>query len=406
MTAHVGIALSVAVLLLAGDAGGDDGKPPGPAPVRPRLVPSAPTPEMPGRRRRRCSPVNREQCGNKAIGPIIATNTAADLVLGQPTFTSDVENQGGLSASTLSRPTGLAGDSGGLIVADTANNRALVWAPAPKQMQQAASLVLVQPSPASAEPNRLAVPQGVAVTRDKIVVSQEHNHRVVIFERRAPHRPLIVLGQPDSKAAAPGRGLNQMANPGHVWTDGTVLIVADRGNYRVLIWKTFPTTNGQPAELVLGESGSPGSALNQLKMPQGLHYDGNRLWVADATNHRVLVWNQALSLASGAPASFQVGSGVAQATATGLNAPRGVTVHDGALFVSDTGNHRVLVWDTLPTAATTPASHVLGQDNLTTANLYPPSERSVIPHGLVVTGDNLWVVDGGRHRILRFRLYP
>ena len=45
-------------------------------------------------------------------------------------------------------------------------------------------------------------------------------------------------------------------------TNSTRLLVADTNNSRVLVWLTFPTTNGQAADFVLGQpdftTGTPG----------------------------------------------------------------------------------------------------------------------------------------------------
>ena len=46
-----------------------------------------------------------------------------------------------------------------------------------------------------------------------------------------------------------------------------------------------------------------------------------------------------------------------------MNLPTDVDVKGAQLFVGDTANNRVLVWDTFPTANGTPAIHVLGQSD-------------------------------------------
>ncbi|MEP7358349.1 MAG: NHL repeat-containing protein [Anaerolineales bacterium] len=59
--------------------------------------------------------------------PLVSGGTA-DRVFGQLGFTTNTLNQGGLSARSLDAPHGLALDaSGGLYVADTSNNRALIY---------------------------------------------------------------------------------------------------------------------------------------------------------------------------------------------------------------------------------------------------------------------------------------
>jgi hypothetical protein len=44
-----------------------------------------------------------------------------------------------------------------------------------------------------------------------------------------------------------------MFQPTAVASDGSILAVADTSNNRILIWKSIPTTFGQPADIVLGQ---------------------------------------------------------------------------------------------------------------------------------------------------------
>ncbi len=58
----------------------------------------------------------------------LTTDTVADVVLGQPNFTSNTANNGGVSASSLYGPHGVAVDTAGNVyVADLYNNRVLVY---------------------------------------------------------------------------------------------------------------------------------------------------------------------------------------------------------------------------------------------------------------------------------------
>ena len=160
--------------------------------------------------------------------------------------------------------------------------------------------------------------------------------------------------------------------PAGVWTNGTKLIVADGDNNRVLIWKKFPKSNFQPADVVLGQldfttnaknnDGSGGDGVNpsqpSLNFPYYLIGNGSQVFVADNGNNRVLVWNnpennfQPADVVLGQP-NFTCGmrnndgSGcVSGATsAKNLNDPRGFFVFKNQLVVTDGGNSRYLIFN-------------------------------------------------------------
>jgi hypothetical protein len=149
-----------------------------------------------------------------------------------------------------------------------------------------------------------------------------------------------------------------MGAPSAVWFDGTRLFVADSGFNRVLIWNGFPSTNGQPADVVLGQ-----------------------------------------------PDFTSGGSGLSP---TAFNSPRGVNSNGEALFVSDLANDRVLVFAPIPTSNGAAATFVLGQPNLDEgANNPAPSASTLdVPRQVFVTDTHLWVTDEAHRRLLRFTLYP
>ena len=114
-----------------------------------------------------------------------------------------------------------------------------------------------------------------------------------------------VLGQPDFAANAPNYPSGfptadnlALSNAAHVAVapDGRIY-VSDADNHRVLSWASAAMfTNGQPADMVLGQpdffSNAPnngGVTAGSFFLPQGVWVDeGGNLWVADAFNSRVL----------------------------------------------------------------------------------------------------------------------
>lgn len=248
----------------------------------------------------------------------------------------------------------------------------------------------------------------------------------------------VVLGQTNFTNSGSGNGQGQMQYPRGVWTDGTRLVVADTGNNRVLIWNTFPTANGALPDIVLGQSdfgmsaaADPPSA-SSLSSPRGVHFDGSRLWVADSGNHRVLVWTS-FPVSNGQAADFVLGqvdftgnveNGGGFANTTSLNRPFDVTVgqYNGssALFVADKGNKRVLLYSPLPSTTGAAATTAYGVPDLVTVpdDLDPPSASTfAAPNGVSVHQGILYVTDavsrdgeiaspitGGRNRVMVFNL--
>lgn len=147
---------------------------------------------------------------------------------------------------------------------------------------------------------------------------------------------------------------------------GGKLIVSS--HERILIWNSAPTssTTGASADIVLTGAGGGGTLFNGSNQ----HWtDGNKLLVTDSNNHRVLVWNS-FPTSSDDPADFVLGQtdmtcpkgGCKPGTsATKMNEPTGVTSNGIQIFVSDPRNSRVLVWNSFPTVNNAPADVVLGQ---------------------------------------------
>src|SRR5262249_45102589 len=156
-------------------------------------------------------------------------------------------------------------------------------------------------------------------------------------------------------------------------------------NNRVLIWRSTPTRNGQPADVVLGQPDFKSSRSNQgtrapssrsLSGPQGVWIQGSRLYVADTVNNRVMVWrniptqnNQPADFVLGQPdfTTFQPQDLRAQTFAPkpeNMNTPVSVTSDGQRVFVADLGHNRILIWNRIPDGNAAPADLALGQPDL------------------------------------------
>jgi len=139
------------------------------------------------------------------------TDTVADLVLGQPNFTSRTANNGGVSASSLHAPHGVAVDTAGNVhVADLLNNRVLEYH-TPLTTDTVADVVLGQPNFTSNTANNGGVsasslhgPHGVAVdTAGNVYVADLYNNRVLVYDGFLDLTPMLTCACYNDPFAAP-----------------------------------------------------------------------------------------------------------------------------------------------------------------------------------------------------------
>ncbi|MCS6913224.1 MAG: NHL repeat-containing protein [Myxococcales bacterium] len=335
------------------------------------------------------------------------------IVLGQEKLGQRRPN--GTDPGSFSSPLAVAVDRSRrpspLYVADAMNGRVLAWRDATSFRNGApADLIIGQPDGISGERYRsdaasISRPTALAVDHEGTLwVADADNGRVLGF--RWPFDPQrsrqdnltadFLIGQPEFGLGYRSRACNGTTptqGPGSPATDQTLcepsglaidpmgnLYVADRLNHRVLMFRGPLPDRYARAQLVLGQDALEGTArCNRSAMmapphsrslcePQGLALDVRqtplRLFVADSGNHRVLVFNDPWN---DQEADFVFGQmSLHQAVAgTGMdrfNRPSSVTV-DGAgrVWVSDAGNHRVLGFEPPYEVPGPVASYLIGQ---------------------------------------------
>ena len=242
------------------------------------------------------------------FSPPFSNGMAADMVIGQRSFTTSIC---GVDASTLCHPRGVALDaSGNLFVADSNNNRVLVFE-APLTSGESASLLIGQAAfndkhcnrSGSPGPQTLCGPRGVILDpAGNLYVAEDDNSRVLEFNDPL-HSPTTdisasrVFGQPDFSASTCGVGPTSLCNPDDValGTSGQ-LIISDKGNNRLLVFDS-PLAN-TVANQVIGQpdffSNTAATTASGLASPKGLAVDrAGNLYVTDEDNNRVLRFDRA-----------------------------------------------------------------------------------------------------------------
>jgi hypothetical protein len=351
-----------------------------------------------------------------SLGQDFATGQAARLVIGQRTFTDQIP---GASDELLGAVSGVAYARDMLVVADSnraggipQNNRVLLYK----------NLSSLLPKPTDE----------------------------LFFTRPCPvctGTATVVLGQPDFTKTDFSLKQNGLRTPTAVATDGQILVVADTDNNRVLIWDSIPASNGQPADVVVGQSSFTTATLpgggtpnnKSMRGPQGVWLQGGKLYVADTQNHRVLIYNS-IPRSSGAAADVVLGqpdfntfveSDLTQqkvdAKPTNMLNPVSVTSDGVRLYVTDLGHNRVLIWNSIPTRNQAPADLAIGQPDMTSADpnnssklcqsngtdkdgkaTYPKRCKATLdfPRFALSDGTRLFVADGGSDRVLIYNSVP
>jgi hypothetical protein len=290
-----------------------------------------------------------------------AGSTAPDVVLGQTDFMTGTA--GGFTASTFHNPGGMSIENGVLAIADSGGDRILIWNQIPTQNDAPADLAVGQPNLTTGGPQPtttgMSQPTDVRLYQGTMVVADQNFNRVLIYN--TPFTPSatasIVLGQPTLTTGAPNQGgqsASSLYSPWALAIDSGKLFVADRNNDRVLIWNTLPTTNFQPADVVVGQT----DFLNSYTDIDNIH----------------------------------------------LNSPDGVLVLNGRLYVSASAQNRILYWNQVPTQNGQPADGVLGQDEFLSfvpnnPNLLPIEKLSA-PAILSAAADQLFIADTQNNRVV------
>jgi sugar lactone lactonase YvrE len=318
-------------------------------------------------------------------------DSTTDAIVGQPNAVSSTPNVTGVNAEGLNQAYGSAFDSAGnLFVADTLNNRVLGYL-SPMTTDHIADLVIGQPDFNSNVANNggvsassLQLPIGLAVdATGNLFVADYGNNRVLQYNRPFATDTTAdrFIGQPDFTSNAFNNGglsATSLSFPSGVALDSAGnLWVADYSNNRVLEYNNPIATGDRTADLVLGQpnltSNIPnngGRSATSLSGPFGIAVDAHRnVWVADAGNNRALEYDDPKTLGTTADRILgqpSFASGVANYTggidAAGLAAPFGIATDiNGNAYVADYANSRVLVYTSPIATSDRIADRVHGQ---------------------------------------------
>jgi uncharacterized protein (TIGR03437 family) len=344
----------------------------------------------------------------------------ASLVLGQPDF---ISNNSTLTATGLRSPTAVSTDGNVVAVADTDNNRVLIWLSPPRADGQPADVVIGQPDfvhnttaiPPTA--TSLRGPGGVWVAGGKLYVADTQNNRVLIYNKIPTTNGVaadVVVGAPnfttavqlDLTQSSQTPTASNMQTPVAVTTDATHMYVADLAQNRILIWNTIPTTNGAAADVALGQ-------LNLTTSISNNSYTVNSTSTTDTDGEPESVTqvmcqsNAAYAMSMGQTGTTAVdsdGTTIYPARcASTMSLPRFALSDGTRLFVADGGNDRILIYNTIPTQSGQRADAILGEpDEFSDNTGQNPDGTDALqaPTSLAFDGLNLYVSDTYNRRVV------
>ncbi|MFZ2544651.1 MAG: NHL repeat-containing protein [Candidatus Saccharimonadales bacterium] len=245
----------------------------------------------------------------------------ADYVIGQSDFSNTRQNRGAgsLANNSLSMPTRVVVEqsTGNVYVADTGNNRVLIFAtvitndPDALRVIGAANFTSSNSSGTVSQGTMLS-PVGIAIygsgSSTKVYIADRDFNRVMVFGQITSdgQNAQYVIGQSDFISSTSGLSQTALAGPHDVDVDSSgKIFVTDTGNNRIMVWNSAISGNGQSANVVLGQtwfySNSEGVSATALNKPRGVSVDGGgRLLVSDSGNNRVLIWTSVTTSAQAA----------------------------------------------------------------------------------------------------------
>ena len=387
---------------------------------------------------------------------------AADLVVGQPDFVTTTANTTRNSKIGLNAPQGIAFDQAGRLLVADSNSRVMVYGPNPSVNAPAAIRIAgVDTVSTPTTQVQLAGPLGVAASSFGVFVADTLNNRVMVFPTvdtwpaettQFSPSATAVVGQLSYTVAMANQGMGDasattLAAPVDVALSSTELFVADAGNNRVL---AYPVGTGgviASATRVVGQLDFPYFAPNLIEgkefdfsLAPGLTLSGSalidqsanppHLYVADTQNNRILGFSdftkvsnglQAADLVIGQPDFHRSLTNYPTNKATtpnqqGLNRPTSLALDSaGNLYVADSGNSRVLRFPAPYQSGTKSlemADLVIGQTSFTVTVTDATAQTLNTPAGIALTIDGAdatkpnsgWLVvsDSGHNRVLFF----
>jgi len=366
--------------------------------------------------------------GNSGFG----LNESADILLSGYGF----NNSGG--ATKLNHPVSISANAGKLAVTDRFNNRVLIWNSIPSS-NTPPDIVLGQPNfnthNSGTGLNNMDFPGQVSITPDgKVLVADSDNNRVLVWTS---------FPTSSGQAANYAIPVTEYVNfgdswPWGVWSDGTKVIVSATVAKSVLFWNSFPGPNDAPDVVLtssqvgtprsitsdgnyvmLGDENANGPCIGQQNGTRSTH-----VWTSWPTSSRdpdacIENWlasaihdSKIYGVAAGGETMYFyddlytttqdlktkvkiANPGEGHRWAGGDDG--GATVVDGKLFVAEYNGNRISVFDTIPTSPTEKPDWALLANEPTD---YPLLDEFIIQNPIIDSNGSMLFVSSDFDRSL------
>lgn len=284
---------------------------------------------------------------------------------------------GGISANNLNIPEGIAADSSGIYIADSANNRVMHYSGSsttPDRIYgQFGSYTCSQAnnngacSAGSVSADSLNTPLGVFLESGGVYIVDTGNHRVLHFSGTSTTADRVygqfgnlacAFSNNNGSCGAGSTSASGLNNPVRGAADSNGVYIVDYLNNRVLHYSGTSTTAdrvyghyGTSTCGVANDNGACGAGTinaNTLNNPYGIALETNGVYIVDRVNHRILHYTGTSTIADrvyGQAGSFTLGgSNNGGLSATSIFNASGITVDSAGLYVVDYSNQRVLFY--------------------------------------------------------------
>ncbi len=294
---------------------------------------------------------NRVLAWNK----IPSGNTAPDMVLGQKDF---ITNNPGTGNDQMNWPVGVSAANGKLVVADTYNERILIWNSIPTRNAQPADLILQTTDRTNPKIPSIRWPWGVWTDGKKLAVSSTQSSSVLIWN----NFPVASSQQPDLVLTAAGK----MGTPRGITSNGEYFIVADH-NARIdenklestsatFVWKKWPDSDTAEDFTLQG-------------WRTGTFLPDNSLMLLSTTHHAPSLWHQPPTSADDEP-DLQLEQAIGpgrQSLQTGDGSD--IAWADNKLYLSLSNGNRIIAYNSMPKEANQKADFAIGSPGVETNTL-------------------------------------